>query len=225
MLDLTKPPKSIIFVLQNTKPCPGCNSPVVKDGGCNHMQCSRCHYDFCWLCLARLDTHLMAHVCNQYNPAEHADSDDEKRSLFFTERFQAHEEAEYFAKKQVEASDQLLEKLLERFYLDPEDIEGLSVAGKILLRARGFLKYSYVAAYGLRLDQKHRATFEKHQGVLELFTEQLSRLSEMPLEVVYMERGETGLVRHLRAIAFYSSSVERYIERVVSFAKGIQDAD
>ncbi|CAM9785538.1 unnamed protein product [Ectocarpus sp. 12 AP-2014] len=32
-----------------TKRCPGCHVPIFKDGGCNHMKCSRCHFEFCWL--------------------------------------------------------------------------------------------------------------------------------------------------------------------------------
>ncbi|KAL6042367.1 E3 ubiquitin-protein ligase arih2 [Balamuthia mandrillaris] len=34
----------------NTKQCPNetCLSPIEKNGGCNHMTCSRCKYEFCW---------------------------------------------------------------------------------------------------------------------------------------------------------------------------------
>ncbi|XP_048577722.1 E3 ubiquitin-protein ligase parkin isoform X2 [Nematostella vectensis] len=33
-----------------SKPCPKCNVPTEKSGGCNHMSCSRCKFDWCWLC-------------------------------------------------------------------------------------------------------------------------------------------------------------------------------
>ena len=26
----------------NTRPCPGCASPILKDGGCNHVKCGKC---------------------------------------------------------------------------------------------------------------------------------------------------------------------------------------
>mmetsp|Transcript_26669 Transcript_26669/g.50548 ORF Transcript_26669/g.50548 Transcript_26669/m.50548 type:complete len:531 (-) Transcript_26669:991-2583(-) len=34
----------------NCKRCPSCNSMIEKDGGCNHMTCSQCGHNFCWLC-------------------------------------------------------------------------------------------------------------------------------------------------------------------------------
>ncbi|DBA01074.1 TPA: hypothetical protein N0F65_002684 [Lagenidium giganteum] len=38
-------------VIRNTtKPCPGCRNPIEKNGGCNHMTCSRCQTEFCWVC-------------------------------------------------------------------------------------------------------------------------------------------------------------------------------
>jgi len=39
------------WIRQNTKNCPTCLSPIEKNGGCNHMTCSKCHYEFCWICL------------------------------------------------------------------------------------------------------------------------------------------------------------------------------
>jgi len=31
-----------------TQPCPKCQTPITKNGGCNHMHCTRCHTSFNW---------------------------------------------------------------------------------------------------------------------------------------------------------------------------------
>jgi hypothetical protein len=35
---------------QNTKLCPQCRVPIEKNGGCNHMTCGACKFNWCWLC-------------------------------------------------------------------------------------------------------------------------------------------------------------------------------
>jgi len=41
------------WIATNTKPCPACHVPICKNGGCSHMRCSRCNYEFCWFCLGK----------------------------------------------------------------------------------------------------------------------------------------------------------------------------
>lgn len=38
-----------------TKPCPGCQTPVEKLGGCNQMVCMHCNCSFCWICMEHVD--------------------------------------------------------------------------------------------------------------------------------------------------------------------------
>ncbi|OCK79708.1 hypothetical protein K432DRAFT_426286 [Lepidopterella palustris CBS 459.81] len=35
-----------------TKKCPGCKWNIEKNYGCDHMTCSKCRHEFCWICLA-----------------------------------------------------------------------------------------------------------------------------------------------------------------------------
>lgn len=32
------------------KQCEQCSSPIEKNGGCNHMTCTHCKFEFCWIC-------------------------------------------------------------------------------------------------------------------------------------------------------------------------------
>ena len=41
------------FGRQISKACPRCSAAVDKIDGCNHMTCSTCKFEFCWLCLIR----------------------------------------------------------------------------------------------------------------------------------------------------------------------------
>ena len=51
----------------HTKPCPNCNVPIAKSSGCNHMTCSHCSHEFCWLCMAQYTpSHFYESGCTQF---------------------------------------------------------------------------------------------------------------------------------------------------------------
>lgn len=41
-----------------TNSCPNCLFPIEKAGGCVHMTCSRCSYQFCWICSQNYFSHI-----------------------------------------------------------------------------------------------------------------------------------------------------------------------
>lgn len=52
-----------IKLRDDVKPCPSCRVSIIKidDGSCNHMTCSVCGAEFCWLCMKRIgDLHFLS---------------------------------------------------------------------------------------------------------------------------------------------------------------------
>lgn len=55
------------WILVNTKGCPQCSRRIEKNKGCNHMTCSMCRFEFCWICMADWKNHNgNSYQCNQY---------------------------------------------------------------------------------------------------------------------------------------------------------------
>merc|ERR1712176_614007 len=42
---------------QNAKQCPQCNSFIEKNGGCDHMTCRNCKYEFHWVSMEKWKGH------------------------------------------------------------------------------------------------------------------------------------------------------------------------
>ena len=54
---------------KSRKRCPKCNIPIEKNNGCNHIHCSQCSADICWVCLKYFDTpnDCYTHLHDQHN--------------------------------------------------------------------------------------------------------------------------------------------------------------
>ncbi|KAJ8319887.1 hypothetical protein KUTeg_001474 [Tegillarca granosa] len=66
----TESAANCLWLVTNSKACPNCKSPIQKNEGCNHMKCSKCKYDFCWVCLDQWKRHNSStggyFKCNRY---------------------------------------------------------------------------------------------------------------------------------------------------------------
>ena len=46
-----------LWLRANTRKCPKCSCAIEKDEGCNHMICSKCAHEFCWMCMEKWSLH------------------------------------------------------------------------------------------------------------------------------------------------------------------------
>jgi IBR domain, a half RING-finger domain len=225
-----------------SKPCPGCHSFIEKNAGCNHMKCTQCGTDFCWVCLKLLERHLQQHQCKPYDPSSAAENDYERHALFTASRYQAHDDARQFALNQLRTF--VAEKLVESFWFldEDEDPEILRRALSTLTASRLFLMNSYIAMLGLRggdggddvdydddagkeseenshrrdqhQQQRRFTQHELHHSCLEMFTERLAQLTETNLQRLYLEQGQYGVMTHFRKLDFYDATVVKYMDRI-----------
>ena len=100
--------------------CPKCNICIEKNGGCNHMQCSKCKHDFCWMCLGDWKTHGSDYYeCSRYkenpdivNQSQQAQAREAlKKYLFYFERWENHNKS---LQLEAQTYQRIHEKIQER---------------------------------------------------------------------------------------------------------------
>ena len=186
------------WILMNTKMCPGCKNPIEKNGGCNHMTCSKCNCKFCWVCTGDLLRHGIFHDCNKVR----MDAKDPKRSvaekaashkIHYYGRYMNHRRSRELEKATIKRVHTLIDTSARAAAMDY-----LVDAVKTLAEARHTLSITYINAF-FHGEDINLPLFEYNQGQLEFATEQLSAIVEDKWGMMSDRRAvnnRTGLARH-----------------------------
>uniref|UniRef100_A0AAF5HXV3 RBR-type E3 ubiquitin transferase n=1 Tax=Strongyloides stercoralis TaxID=6248 RepID=A0AAF5HXV3_STRER len=204
----------------HTKECPKCASTIEKNGGCNHMICHRCKYEYCWVCLQEWGPHGNNwYSCNKYN--EKRDSNNHtnvtqaraklNRYLHYYQRYANHQQSLRLEGNLNHSVEEAMQ-LFQNEGMSWIEVQFLKTAVSILSNCRKTLMYSYAFAYYLERGNQ-TDIFEGNQADLESSTESLSasleRLSEdtnMMREIKrkiqdkcrYVDRRRVVLLNHIK---------------------------
>ncbi|XP_058503437.1 ankyrin repeat and IBR domain-containing protein 1-like [Solea solea] len=192
-----------LWLLTNAKPCANCKSPIQKNEGCNHMQCAKCKYDFCWICLEEWKKHSSStggyYRCTRYEVIQQVEEQSkemteeaEKKHKSFQEldrfmhyytRFKNHEHSYQLEQRLLKTAKEKMEQLsraLSGREGGPPDTTFIEDAVLELLKTRRILKCSY--SYGFFLEPKStkKEIYELMQTDLEMVTEDLAQKVNRP---------------------------------------------
>eukprot|EP01084_Bolivina_argentea_P097605 175455_1 len=181
------------WIVTNTKKCPKCFTRIERNHGCNHMVCSKCQYEFCWVCMGSWKEHGIGtggyYRCNKYkakstmgNRQKLAQKEDEELDKFvhYFNRFHNHAASRQFL---LESSHKVLRKIKSHLNTNAKDgkswidVEFLKNAHDEIFFCRQILKYTYVYAYYLKMGNE-KDLFEFLQQDLEKNCEILHELCE-----------------------------------------------
>ncbi|KAG0370456.1 hypothetical protein BGZ54_006232 [Gamsiella multidivaricata] len=178
------------WILTYTKECGKCQSTIEKNGGCNHMTCRKCQYEFCWVCMGPWEEHGSNwYTCNRFEEVESAEARDQQnksratleRYLHYYNRFANHEQSAKLDQELYNRAEKNMEEIQLTSALSWIEAQFLQKAVDTLTSSRMVLRWSYAFAYYL-VKSNMTELFEDNQRDLEMAVEALSELLEKPIE-------------------------------------------
>ncbi|KAG0306584.1 hypothetical protein BGZ98_002103 [Dissophora globulifera] len=178
------------WISANTKECGKCQSTIEKNGGCNHMTCRKCKYEFCWVCMGSWLEHGTSwYNCNRFDDPESTDARDQQaksrasleRYLHYYNRFANHEQSAKLDQDLYLKTEKKMEEMQRTSELSWIEVQFLKKAVDVLTSCRMTLRWTYAFAFYLTKSNMTEL-FEDNQRDLEVAVEALSELLEKPIE-------------------------------------------
>lgn len=151
-----------IWLKANTKKCPECKAPIQKNEGCNHMTCSICRYQFCWICSRNWASHNDEtggfFRCTIFEGAGAKTSSEETmaagRRLLESETFvsfyfraRAQEDSLLLESKFMLSAERRMLDILERTSNANTDVTFIKTTFHLLIRARKYLRGIWIWSF------------------------------------------------------------------------------
>ncbi|ORZ23908.1 hypothetical protein BCR41DRAFT_302195 [Lobosporangium transversale] len=178
------------WISANTKECSKCQSTIEKNGGCNHMTCRKCKYEFCWVCMGPWTEHgTNWYNCNRFDESSSTDARDQQaksrasleRYLHYYNRFANHEQSAKLDRDLYTKTEKKMEEMQRTSDLSWIEVQFLKKAVDVLTTCRTTLQWTYAFAFYLAKNNMTEL-FEDNQRDLEVAVEALSELLEKPIE-------------------------------------------
>ncbi|ELP90034.1 protein ariadne-1, putative [Entamoeba invadens IP1] len=216
--------ESMKFVNTISKPCFHCGLYTERVDGCNHMTCSRCKGEWCWMCRGDWKTHGTQtggfYKCNLYDKSEAKKLDmkadelknENKRFLEYFDSYIKYNNLERGVNK-AEEKMKLIESNKEKTTGKP--CKELSVAAEVLKEAFSVVKYSFVFSYFVRDYEQISKLFlfrqKKDIESVETLWNMLEKETDFNFEKLQKVRQMTKIVKKV-AVSLADVSTENLMK-------------